>query len=106
MAASITDKYKTLRKLESTKQSLSSNYDEINKSVLENKLYKQLRELAVEMVDSVQYLINHRGYYKDAGWQEVNDFMLIIDNYGVRWNKHQRGNLINYVIKLVDKLVK
>lgn len=96
--------YKTLKKLQRTNDKLIANHSIFDQSPLENKLYKQLKELAKEMIDSVQYVINHRGSYPNAGWQEEQEFMQVIDSYRVRWNAQQRYNLQYYIQKLINEL--
>lgn len=97
--------YKTLKKLQRTNDKIVANHSIFDHSPLENKLYKQLKELADEMINSVQYVINHRGVYPNAGWQEEQEFIKIIDAYRVRWNATQRENLITYIQRLRNKLI-
>ena len=104
MATKTATKYSTLKKLAKTKDQLSVNTSWVKVSQLEDKLYKQLKELAKEMIDSVQYVINHKGAYENAGVDEEREFEGLIDNYGVRWNYQQRCNLKDYIIGLVDNL--
>lgn len=96
--------YKTLHKLAKTKSHIMCNTSWVRESQLEDKLYKQLHELANEMIDSVQYVINHRGAYEDAGWKEEREFMDCIDNYGVRFHHQQRCNLQEYIQRLIINL--
>ena len=69
---------------------------------LKNKLYKQLKELADEMVAKVQYVINHRGAYENAGQDEIREFEDIVRDCNFHYQ--QQCNLIDYINKGVDNL--
>lgn len=99
-----TNSYKNLKKLKGIKDQLKANTEWVKHSQLEDRLYKQLKELAKEMIDSVQRDILKEGYYKDAGKEEVLVFMSNIDSFGVRWNFQQRKNLKAFMLKLVYNL--
>lgn len=94
--------YKTIRKIDKTKEQLRYNTSWVRSSQLEDKLYKQFKELADEMINSVQYVIAHRGAYENVGWDEERMFMGMVR--GCSFNYQQQCNLQEYISKLINNL--
>lgn len=95
-------KYKTLKKITNTREQLTANHEYFKENELKNKLYKQLKELADEMVNTVQYVINHRGAYENAGQDEIRTFEDIVRD--CEFHYQQQCNLIEYINRKVDNL--
>ena len=57
---------------------------------------------ADEMVAKVQYVINHRGAYENAGQDEIREFEDIVRDCNFHYQ--QQCNLIDYINKGVDNL--
>tara|TARA_R110000796_G_scaffold59371_1_gene136797 strand:+ start:6563 stop:6880 length:318 start_codon:yes stop_codon:yes gene_type:complete len=95
--------YKTQKKIDKAKNKLRMTISYVQADQLHNKVYKLFKELAKEMVDSVQYVINHRGAYENAGWDEANVFNDEMSKYG-RFNYNEQCNLQGYMTRLIDNL--
>lgn len=93
---------KVLNKITKTREQLRTNHDYFKENALKDKLYKQCKELADSMVGSVQYVINHRGAYENAGQDEIREFEGIIGD--IRFNYQQQCNLKDYINRKVDNL--
>lgn len=95
--------YKALKKINRTIDSIRTNTNWVKDSQLKDRLYKQYKELADEMVARVQYIINHRGAYENAGQDEIREFESIVDR---RWldTAQQVFNLRDYINRKVDNL--
>lgn len=96
-------KYKTLRKIQNTIDAIRSNTSWVKDSQLKDKLYKQYKELADEMVGKVQYIIDHRGAYENAGQDEIREFEDIVDR-NMLDTAQQVFNLRDYINRKVDNL--
>lgn len=94
--------YKSLKKISKVKEQIRFNTSWVKESQLENKLYKLFKELADEMIGSVQYLINRKGAYENAGSAEVNLYLKVMAK--CKFNYQQRSNLHDYINRLVDNL--
>ena len=96
--------YKTQKKIDRAKDKLSMTISYVQVNHQHNKIYKLFKELADEMIDSVQYVINHRGAYENAGWDEAGEFMDIVDGCSSNIITPLRHNLQDYIEILINKL--
>ena len=86
--------FKTINKIDKTLESIRYNTSWVKDSQLKDKLYKQLLDLADEMINTLQYIFDHDGL----------DIQLAVDTQIVyerqvnrfRFNLSQKTNLINY----------
>lgn len=93
---------KYFNKISKTKEQIRVNHEYTKGDKLKDKLYKQFKELADAMIDSVQYKINHRGAYENAGQDEIREFMDGVSSEDFHYQ--QQCNLQDYINRRVDNL--
>jgi len=94
--------YKTIKKIERTKEAIQLNSDWITESLLRNKLYKQFKELAEEIIKSTKELITIKGKYENLGWQEEMEYMSLVVE--CNFNCSEQDNLQAYMRKLISRI--
>lgn len=92
-----------LNKIIKTREAIKVNYEFVKEDQLKNKLYKQFKQLASEMIGSIQYSINHKG---GEGTISVGQTLLVFvglireDNFTYQ----EVINLESYIKKLITNL--
>ena len=87
-------RFKTIKKIDKTLESIRHNTSWVKDSQLKNKLYKQFIELADEMVNTLQYIFDHRGLDVQLAVDTQLRFEKELSKF--RLNLSQKTNLVNY----------
>ena len=86
--------YKTLNKINKTKELLLTTYEYTKEDTLRNKLYKQFKELADEIVSTLERT--------NTGQKECILFSLLLRN--TKFNSQQKCNLEVYIDRKLNNL--